>query len=52
MIQDKRCIHLDFHTSERIPDIGAAFEADAFADAFGTACDDYNLVLKHSCTSF
>jgi hypothetical protein len=32
-----RQIHLDFHTSERIPDIGAAFDADAFAEAFAAA---------------
>ena len=27
-----RQIHLDFHTSEHIPDVGAAFDAAAFAD--------------------
>ncbi len=28
-----RQVHLDFHTSEQIPNIGGAFDPDAFADA-------------------
>ena len=32
-----RQVHLDFHTSERIPDIGALFEPDRFAAAFKAA---------------
>ena len=32
-----RQIHLDFHTSEHIPDIGAQFDPDAFVAAFKAA---------------
>jgi hypothetical protein len=32
-----RQIHLDFHTSELIPDVGAAFDADAFAETLSEA---------------
>lgn len=32
-----RQIHLDFHTSELIPDVGAAFDADAFAGRLADA---------------
>jgi len=32
-----RQIHLDFHTSELIPDVGAAFDADAFAATLADA---------------
>lgn len=32
-----RQIHLDFHTSEAIPGIGAAFDPDAYADALAAA---------------
>ncbi len=32
-----RQVHLDFHTSERIPGIGSRFDADAFATAFADA---------------
>jgi len=32
-----RQIHLDFHTSELIPDVGAGFDADAFADTLAAA---------------
>jgi hypothetical protein len=32
-----RQIHLDFHTSEAIPGIGAAFKADEFADTLAAA---------------
>ena len=32
-----RQIHLDFHTSERIPGIGSAFDAQAFGQAFKDA---------------
>ena len=29
-MKDNRCVHLDFHTSERIKGIGAAFDAEDF----------------------
>jgi hypothetical protein len=32
-----RQIHLDFHTSELIPDVGAAFDADTFGDVLDKA---------------
>ena len=32
-----RQIHLDFHTSEHIPGVGAAFDPEAFADTFVNA---------------
>ncbi len=32
-----RQIHLDFHTSEHIPDVGSAFDADAFGDRLAEA---------------
>lgn len=32
-----RQIHLDFHTSEAIPRVGAAFDADVFADTLAAA---------------
>jgi hypothetical protein len=32
-----RQIHLDFHTSELIPDVGARFKADAFAERLADA---------------
>src|SRR5687768_14008638 len=32
-----RQIHLDFHTSQHIPDVGAAFDAGAFADTSARA---------------
>ncbi len=32
-----RQIHLDFHTSEAIPDVAAAFDPDAFADTLAAA---------------
>ena len=32
-----RQVHLDFHTSEHIPGIGAAFDAEAFGDTFAAA---------------
>ena len=32
-----RQIHLDFHTSEHVPDVGAAFDPDAFVKAFKDA---------------
>ena len=28
---DSRCVHLDFHTSELIPDVGAKFDKEKFA---------------------
>ena len=28
-----RQVHLDFHTSERIPGVGSRFDADAFGNA-------------------
>ena len=33
-----RQIHLDFHTSELIPDVGADFDPDEFADLLQKAC--------------
>jgi hypothetical protein len=33
----RRTIHLDFHTSPRIPDVGVDFDADAFARTFKDA---------------
>ena len=33
----RRTIHLDFHTSPDIPDVGADFDADAFARTFSDA---------------
>ena len=35
-----RQVHLDFHTSEHIPDVGAAFDADAFGDTLAAAAVD------------
>jgi hypothetical protein len=32
-----RQVHLDFHTSPRIPGVGSLFDADAFGDAFAAA---------------
>ena len=32
-----RQIHLDFHTSEKIPDVGAGFNADTFAETLADA---------------
>jgi hypothetical protein len=32
-----RQIHLDFHTSEQIPDVGAAFDPEAFATTLARA---------------
>jgi hypothetical protein len=32
-----RQVHLDFHTSEAIPDVAAEFDADAFADTLAAA---------------
>jgi hypothetical protein len=32
-----RQIHLDFHTSELIPDVGTAFDADTFGDVLDKA---------------
>lgn len=32
-----RQVHLDFHTSEHIPDVGADFDADAFGDRLAEA---------------
>jgi hypothetical protein len=32
-----RQIHLDFHTSEHIPDVGAGFDPDAFAETLSAA---------------
>ena len=37
MIQDKRCIHLDFHTSEKIKGIGADFKREEFVAALKEA---------------
>lgn len=37
MIQDKRCVHLDFHTSEKIKGIGADFKREEFAAALKEA---------------
>lgn len=36
----RRQIHLDFHTSEHIPDVGADFDAEAFADGLVEAAVD------------
>jgi hypothetical protein len=33
-----RQIHLDFHTSELVPDVGVDFDADEFADRLQRAC--------------
>ena len=33
----RRTIHLDFHTSPLIPDVGVDFDADAFARTFKDA---------------
>ena len=33
----RRTIHLDFHTSPDIPDVGVGFDADAFARTFSDA---------------
>jgi hypothetical protein len=35
-----RQIHLDFHTSEHIPGVGSAFDAEVFADTLGRAYVD------------
>ena len=37
-ILSPRQIHLDFHTSEHIPEIGATFDPDAFAKTVKEAC--------------
>ncbi|MFD1430362.1 alpha-amylase family protein [Lacticaseibacillus mingshuiensis] len=34
---NQRQIHLDFHTSQYIPEVGAAFDPDEFADTFKAA---------------
>lgn len=33
----KRTIHLDFHTGPDVPDVGAKFDAEAFAETFSNA---------------
>ena len=35
-----RQVHLDFHTSEHIPDVGLHFDADQFVDTLKRACVD------------
>ncbi len=52
MIQDKRCIHLDFHTSEKIKEIGSAFDHGEFVAALKEAgLDSITLFAKchHGC---
>ena len=42
-----RQIHLDFHTSEHCPEIGAQFDADAFAATLAEAhVDHINIFAK------
>ena len=49
---DKRCVHLDFHTSELIEGIGSAFSRKEFADMLKwTGLDSITLFAKchHGC---
>jgi hypothetical protein len=42
-----RQVHLDFHTSEQIPDVGAKFDADAFVESLKQASvNSINLFAK------
>ena len=50
--KDKRCVHLDFHTSELIEDIGAKFDRAEFAETLKKAgLDSITLFAKchHGC---
>jgi UDP-N-acetylglucosamine pyrophosphorylase len=52
MIQDKRCIHLDFHTSEKIKGIGEKFDKTEFINALKEAnLDSITVFAKchHGC---
>jgi hypothetical protein len=43
----RRMVHLDFHTSPHIPDIGSEFDADVFGDTFAQAhIDSVTLFAK------
>lgn len=47
MIKDHRCVHLDFHTYEGIPDIGKEFDKDEFVKALKLAeLDSISLFAK------
>ena len=51
-MQDKRCVHIDFHTSERIEKIGAGFNKEQFKSCLKTAgVDSVTLFAKchHGC---
>lgn len=47
-VPPNRQVHLDFHTSEHVPDIGADFRDDAFAATLGAAKVD-SIVLFAKC---
>ena len=52
MMRDKRCVHLDFHTSERIEGIGKNFDAEDFkANLKKAGLDSITLFAKchHGC---
>ncbi len=52
MLQDKRCVHLDFHTSEKVEGIGSAFDHDEFVAALKEAnLDSITVFAKchHGC---
>ena len=43
----RRQVHIDFHTSEFIPDVGARFDADEFVDTLKQAhVNSVNLFAK------
>ena len=47
MKRDRRRIHIDFHTSELIPDVGADFSEEEFSGALARAhCDSVTLFAK------
>ena len=51
-MQDKRCVHLDFHTSELIEGIGAGFDAEEFkANLIKSGIDSITVFAKchHGC---
>jgi len=51
-MQDKRCVHLDFHTSELIEGIGAGFDAEEFKEnLLKSGIDSITLFAKchHGC---
>ena len=51
-MKDLHCVHLDFHTSERIENIGAEFCEEEFISALKTAeIDSINIFAKchHGC---